>query len=555
MKPPHVMPVLIFFAVSFSFLSFAPQSALAANATVLYVSIPSSVEKDDSFQVTAYYTSNGTNVCGATCEVNGGWLASTIYLGEISGCIYENGISAYGTPGGYSLSVNCYKQFYDSQTKYFSIEITRRSSSLSFSMNPPSPYPGDSVTVYAYYRDEGGSLIDGASCTADLKMGGVEYQNTPLVPSGSTYYSGAFKIPNQYGTYSVMVSCTSDQYAPASSEKSFATSKKHASLSVSAPSSGYYGEAVKVSAYYKDAQEGKKIQGTCRASFENRTSVMNSADSSYDGFVTIPYRAGATTVKVTCESGEYETLEASRTISAANRPAGIEAVSPSPYADTVFYPTDEIQLKISYSDLLSSQPIASAICVAEAGGKTYPLAGSGKYYEGMLGSQPLGQQTLKFRCSSTFYESKEASIGISVNKMPIEIILVSPQKEFRKGEAIRILARVLDKDNRDADASCKARADVYDLSFNKLTESRDIEETRTGDGFRTLDIPSPDTPSRIRVTMTCSGDVFEEKSVYTDVKTMMLGEQTEEGITLFLTITTVFLVALTFLIRKKLKII
>jgi len=552
MKFPCVMSILIFFVISFSSL---PQAALAANATVLDVSIPPSVEKDDSFQVMAYYTSNGTNVCGATCEVNGGWLTSTIYLGEISGCIYENGISAYGTPGGYSLYVSCYKQFYDSQTKYFSIEITSKSSAISLSTNPPSPYPGDSVTVYAYYRDEGGSLINGASCTADLKMGVVEFQKITLVPSGSTYYSGALKVPNQYGTYDVSVTCISSEYASASLSKSFATAKKRASLSVSVPPSGYYGEAVKVAAYYKDAQEGKKIPGMCRTAYEGTITVLNSVDAGYEGFVAIPYKAGAATLNITCESGEYETLEASKTISAANRPAELEAVSPSPYADTIFYPTDEIQLKISYINKVSGEAIAGANCVAEAGGKTYPLTGSGKYYVATLSSQPLGQQTIKFRCSRTFYESKEGRIGISINRMPIDIMLVPPKKEFRKGEAIRILARVVDKDNRDANASCKTRADVYDLSFNKLIESRDIEEMRTGDGFRALDIPNPDNPSRIRVTMTCSGGIFEEKSVYTDVKTMMLGEQTEEGITLFLTITTVFLAALTFLIRKKLKII
>lgn len=543
---------VIFFSL-FSFVSFLPQAALAANVTTLSVSAPSSVEKDDSFQLAAYYVSNGTNVCGASCEVKGGWLSSTVYLSEGSDCTYENAISAYGAPGGYSLSVNCYKQFYDSQTKYFSTEITRKTSSLSLSLNPSSPYPGDSVTVYAYYRDEGGSLILGASCTADLRMGGVEFQKTTLVPYGSTYYSDTIKVPGQYGTYDVGVTCMSNEYAERSSAKSFATSKKRASLSVSIPSSGYYGESVKVVAYYKDAQEGKKIPGTCRAYFDDKTSVLGSTDLGYDGVVSMPYEAGAQPVKVTCESNEYETLETSRTISASNRPSGIEVISP--YTQAIFYPTDEIQMKISYSDKLSGQAIAGASCVAEAGGKSYQLAGSGNYYEGRLSSQPIGQQTIGFRCSKTFYESGQGSIGISVNRIPINILLTSTQKEFRKDEAIKILARVVDKDNRDANATCKTRADVYDLSFNKLVESRDIEDTRTSDGFRALNVPNPGSPSRIRVTITCSGDIFEEKSAYTDVKIKMLGEQTEEGITLFLAVTTVFLVALTFLIRKKLKII
>jgi hypothetical protein len=541
-------------AFFFIFFLILPQPVLAQNATTLVLSAPSSVEKNENFLITAYYTSNGTNVCGAACKLEGGWLTSTVYLSEGSGCIYENtAVSAYGSVGSYSPYVNCYKQYYDPQTKYFSIDITQKPSSLSVSVSPPSPYPGDSVAVYAYYRDEGNSLIPGASCTADLKMGGAEFQKTTLASSGNAYYSGSFKVPGQYGTYDIEVACASSEYAAASSAKSFTTAKKRASFSVTTPPSAYYGESVKVAAYYKDMQDGKKIQGTCRVYFDDKTSVLSPTDSGYEGVVGMPYKAGAQSIKVTCESGEYETFETSRAISANNRQSGIEVISP--YAKAIFYPTDEIQLRISYNDLLSNQAIAGAGCVAEAGGRSYPLAGSGKYYEGRLSNQSIGQQTIGFRCSKTFYESVGGSIVISVNRIPINIILTSAQKEFRKGEEIKILAMVVDQYNKDANAACKTRADVYDLSFNKLVESRDIEDTRTSDGSRVLNVPNPDSPSRIRVTMTCSGDIFEEKSVYTELKIKMLGTQSEEGITLFLAITTISLVVLTFLIRKKLKII
>jgi hypothetical protein len=84
--------------------------------------------------------------------------------------------------------------------------------------------------------------------------------------------------------------------------------------------------------------------------------------------------------------------------------------------------------------------------------------------------------------------------------------------------------------------------------------SNDIPVTEAGGGL-TLNVPNPGEPSRIRVTVSCSGDIFEEKSAYMDVKIKILGKQTEEGMILFLTVTTVILVTLTLLIRKKLKII
>jgi hypothetical protein len=541
----------------FTFL--LPKSALAQNITALQVFAPSSVEKDHSFQVTAYYTSNGTNVCGATCGLSGGWLTSTLYLGEDSACIYNNTISAYGVVGSYSLSVNCYKPYYDSKTQYFNIEITRKPSSLSLSLSPSSPYPGDSVPLQAYYRDEYNSLIQGASCTADLKMGGIEYQKITLVPSGNVYYVGSFKIPSQYGIYDINIACDSSEYATASSTRSFTTTKKHATLSASIPSSGYYGQSVKVVAYYKDASEGKPIQGTCRAYFEGITSVLNSVDLGYEGFVTIPYKAGTTTLKITCESSEYETLEISPLISATSRPAVIKVISlyrEAPFfGRTSFYPTDEIPLKISYEDQTTGGNIVGASCVAKAGGQTYPMTGVEKYYEVNIRNQPLGQQTIEFRCSKTFYGEAVNSLQIKIERIPITIVLKSQKTDFRSGEEIKIPASVMDNKNNPADAACRARADVYDPSFNRLLNSYDAGVTKTGTGLIEVNVTNPGEPSRIRLTVTCSGDILEEKSVFTDLKIKMLGEQTEEGIVLFLAATTAVLLALMFLIRRKLKII
>lgn len=549
MRLPLKVFILAFFSI---LLSVIPHTALAQNVTSLAVSVPSSVEMDDYFTVTAYYTANGTNICGATCRVEGGWLSSAVYLSEGSGCIYENTIYAYSTPGAYSLSVYCYKEYYESQTEYFNIDITEKSSSLSVSVSPSSPHPGDMVTIYAYYRDGDGYLIQDGSCTADLKKSGVYFGSVNLVRYGNDYYSGTFFVPYEYGTYKVEVTCTSGEYETDYSEKSFTTSKKKALLTLSMPSSGYYGELVRGTAYYND-EKGEKIEGLCRAYFDDKVSTLSSRELGYDVGVSIPYKAGPHSLRVTCESAAYETLETSLDISAINRPARTEVISPPKGA--VFYPTDEIQLRISYEDTISKSNILGARCSAQFGGESYPMAESGNYYLANISNQPIGQQNIQFTCSKTFYEGTENSIQVSIVRIPIDIILTSQKTDFHGEEEIKILARVVDKRHNDVNADCRARADVYDLSFNRLVKSFDILDMEVSEGFRVLDIPNPGEPSRIRVTVTCFGDILEEKSVYTEVKIKMLGRQTEEGMILFLTVTTITLLALTFLIRKKLKII
>ncbi len=544
--------ILAFFAILFSVL---PQPALAWNATSLSVSAPSSVEMDDHFTVTAYYKSNGTNICGATCKVEGGWLDYTVFLTEGSSCAYENSISAYGSGGSYSPYVQCYKAFYDSKTEYFSIDITEKSSQLSVSVSPSSPYPGDTITVYAYYRDGDGYLILDGSCTAELTKGGIYLSSTDLVRYGGIYYSGTLSVPYEQGTYKVEVSCTSDEYETDYYEKSFTTSKKRASVSFSIPPVGYYGEIISGVVYYKD-DNGDKIDGICRAYFEDKTFVLGPKELGYGISLTIPYKAGPHPLRINCESNEYNTVDIYLNITARDRPTKIEIVSPvlKEFQPPVFYPTDEILLKTSYKDTLSNSNILGASCVARVGGTPHQMAQSGNYYVTTIRNQPVGQAKIEFTCSKAFYVKATGSMELSINKIPVEILFTTGKTEFRAGEEINIRAKVSDKNGRDADAVCKARADVYDLSFNRLMNSEDIPATKTG-GEWAMNVSNPGEPSRIVLTLTCSGDIFEEKSSRWEVKIKMLGRHTEEGITLLLTATTVILIALTFLIRKKLKII
>jgi len=498
------------------------------------------------------YASNGTNICGASCGVTGGWLTYTVYLSEGSGCVYEGTIYAYTPVGNYEPHVYCYKYEYDSQTEYFNIDVTMKSSSLSISLSNTNPYPGDYVTVYAYYEDGDGYNIYDGWCTAELREDGDYVSETSLTSYGSSYYSGSVYIPERYGSYDIKVPCSSDQHDTKSSTESFATAKKYATLSLSTSPYTYHGESFDVVAYYKDSM-GTKISGTCSLSFDGKESIMSSTASGYEMLIEMPYKTGYQSINVSCESDAYEALENSRTISGRDRSTEMKIILPS--RGMVFYPNERIELEVSYKDTLSGQDISNAKCAAEIGGRSYPLIGYERYYAGKAENQSIGEHELKFTCSKIFFQAKAGGTKIVVMRIPINIILSPNKHEFRKDEKIEINAMVVDKNNNEVDANCKARADVYDLSLDRLTDSHDIEERRMGDGARVLHIPNPGNPSRIRVTMTCSGDIFEEKSVYTDVKIKILGKEIEEGMLLFLTVVTVCLVGLTFLIRNKLKII
>jgi hypothetical protein len=538
--------ILAFFVISLSILS---QSAVAQNSTSLDVSAPSSVEMDDDFEVTAHYTANGTNICGATCKVEGGWLEYTVFLTEGSGCVYENTISAYGSGGSYSPYVQCYKAFYDSKTEYFSIDITEKYSSLSVSVSPPSPYPGDKITIYAYYRDEDDYLIMDGSCTAELRRSGLYLDSVNLVRYGGIYYSGTLFVPNEYGTYTIEVTCTSDEYDTDYSEKSFAPSKKRAYLTFSMQSVGYYGEFAGGTVYYRDENQNE-IQGVCKAYFDDRVYVLVSNELGYNVGVSIPYSTGSHILRIACESDAYQTVESYLNITAMKRPTRIEIISP---VLKEFYPTDDILLKISYTDTLSKSNILDASCVAQAGDASYQMTESGNYYETTISNRPVGKTAIEFKCSKAFYTEASGNTELSIIRIPLNILFTTGKTDFRAEEEIKILAKVMDKNNIDADVVCSARADVYD-PFNRLVSSKDVQATKTG-GEWAMEVPNPGEPSRIAVTLTCSGGIFEEKSARWEVKIRMLGSQTEEGVTLLLTVTTVILLALTFLIRKKLKII
>lgn len=538
--------------IVFSALSFFPFPATAQNATSLTISAPSSVENDDSFGVTLEYTANGSSICGASCEVSGGWLGYIAYPSQGSGCLYEDTISAYGPAGEYSLQVYCYKVGYDSQLEYFDIEITEKSSSLSVSLSPDSPLPGEIVTVYAYYEDDGGSLIPDGTCTADLTRNGEKFDSISLVFWEGSYYSGALSVPHETGNYDVDVHCTSSEHESEYSSETFSISKRPSSISVSIPGSAHYGESVSVVAYYNSLQGGV-IQGTCRAHFNGKTSDLAYTGRGYEGSILMPYAEGTHSADITCESDGYETAEISRVITAKERPASIDVISPGQGKE--FYPTDGILLKSAYKDGLSGGYVQGAVCYAEAGGKQHRLSGSGNYYTATLEDQPIGDQRIRFSCSKTFYTRVESSIETTVVRIPLRIELTSQKNEFRPGEDIEMTAKVTAIRNNVPEVDCRARADVYSLSLNRLMNSYDITDIETKNDYRTLGVPNPGEPSRIRVTMICYGDIYEENSAYKDLKIEMLGKETEEGITLVLTATTLILIALILLIRKKLKII
>lgn len=530
-----------------SWLLFMNSPVLAANATALDITAPSGVDINDDFTVTAAYSSNGTDLCDATCMLDGGWLGGYIHLSETPGCEYSALIQAPGYSGSHTLHVYCVKAGYDSQPGDFDIDIEMEGARLSVVFKPQSPYPGDTLIVDAFYEDGSGNLIYG-QCNAKLRENSVEIKDTYMPRYGGVedYYRGEFILPQGTADYSVRVTCTSNQHETERKTVSFMTRKKQAYLSLKYPKVVYYGQDVKINAEY--AHTGGMISGTCILSFDGAEKQIDYSYMGYDGIVRIPYAAGKYNIGVTCSSVDYETAEKSIVMTPVRRSSTIIVGSP---VKTVFYPTDNVSFEIFYVDFLTGKSITNAKCFLDG---SRELETEDGMHMADAGNLKVGQHEFYIKCSEQFYEETIKTFTVDVVRIPVDVKLVEDGSEYKTGEDIEIKASVVDISENDANVSCKARVDSYDLLFNNLLDYYTADMTPK-DGMHSLTVPNPGKPIKLIITVTCSGDVYEEETARTEFVTKQLSRKTEEGAILLLSVMSVVLVAFTLLIRKKLKLI
>lgn len=518
-------------------------SVVAAETTTLNVSAPSSVDISEGFSVTATYRSNDTNLCSAICRISGGWLSGAVYLTETTGCEYSATLYAPDHSGSHILEVYCEKAGYGYRSEGFPMEVEKLDSELSVTTSPASPYPRDTVSVDAHYEDGYGDAIAG-SCSASLEENGIEIGYVDMGYYG--HYSGELVLPPSTGDYSITVTCTSEQYETESEEVSLDVSKMQAELSLSYPGVVYYGQEVEVSADYTHA--GGVIQGSCTLSFGGTERQMGYSPAGYSSTVSIPYDSGRHSLEVRCSSSSHETRVEEAVLVPSRRPVRIALVLPG---ERLFYPGEEIPVKLSYLDSLTGEAITGARCVLDG---SEQLDAEGGYHVTVLSGLGLGSHSLAVECSGEFHQEGHRTFTVDVVRMPLVIRFVDARDEYVYGKDIEIRARAVGLDGNDADVACRARVDSYGPLVGNLLDSYNADMVRE-DGAHALAIQGTGGPSRVEVTVTCSGSMYEEGTARTGFVTRQLSRETEEGMLIVLSAVSVALAALILLIRRKLKIL
>ncbi len=519
-----------------------------ASAETVTSDTPSSVEVYEWFTITASYENGTTNICDADCIVSAGWYGSA-FMTQVAGCEYEHYMQAPPESGTYDLDINCSKYGHESALEENTIDVEKMESTVSVTLSPSSPSAGQTLIVYATYRSESGSHISGI-CTGTLRRSGTTVDEFTL-NEYTSQYSRYVQVPDEIGSYTVQVTCgSSSLYKTDTDSESFEISKRPSSLAVTVPGIRRFGDNMAVEADYMSG--GQHISdATCSASIDGESSQLGNTGSGYRGTVTIPYENKLHILTVQCTSPTYVSGSWTQSFTPSDRISKVNIMSPM---SKNYYPTADIKIIVTHTDYATGGIISGSSCSAEVDGAEYALAGSGQYYEAQITQKSLGDHTVNVRCERTYYSEGSAGSTYTVVRIPVEISLIHEKTEYVPGEEVSIAAIVNEGSGGDVPIECSARIDEYDLSFNRLTDSRTLEMEKTGEQY-TLNIEDTGSPHRARVTVTCSSDVHETGIAWTEYRVKMLGTQTEQGATIVLAMTTLVLFALLILIRKKLKII
>jgi hypothetical protein len=402
------------------------------------------------------------------------------------------------------------------------------------------------VTVYAYYNDEYDHLIDGF-CNAELREGGVKVKDIYMESFfGFQYYKGTVILPEKVEDYTIRATCSSSDHGTRSSSVSFTPRKKQAFLVIVPTGTVSYGQVIEVIADYNHL--GLPISGSCTVSFSGETKEMAFSGTIYSGSITIPYVGGSHSFEVKCTSGRYEDKEDIAMMTPVERSTTVEVVSPT---NTVFYPIDTIAISISYEDSLTGRRVSDASCFLNDFQMTRT---EGDYHVAEVSNLTVGSRSFSFRCFKQFFNERKKTLSVTVIKIPIEIEFIDTREEYGSREDIEIKAGIESVTGNNTNVSCKARVDSYEPLFNKFLDYKIMDMVQKG-GMHVLTIKNPGKSVKMVVTVTCSGDVHEEKTARIEVRTDQLSRETEETAILVLSVSSVILVALVFLIRKKLKIL
>ncbi len=511
----------------------------------LTVSAPTSITVDDFFSIRATYTSNGSLVCGASCSITGGWIGSgNMYE---SGCEYFYDTTAPTPASSYSFTVTCNRTNYDIASSNFGIIVEKKSSTLTTYANPNNPSIGSTVEMSVYYSTSSGSCSSAVTSNA-----GFSQTISLSYCSSCGYYRGYVTLPNIYSQFTATTTCSSDKYRTAIATTAFTNRKESSEIYANLPFTVYYGDEINVRVSYTHL--GSPISGSCTAALKRgnvklEEKAMAYLSGEYSAKVKIPLEAGPYSLESVCTSGRYETATTTDFIYPNNRQTDMSIISPT--ASTT-YPTEPVIFTVSYRDRLAGRFVDNAICNVISGKTSYQLKAVGSSYATTIQNLYPDNYTFVVECSKSFHEKRTSTFSLNVQPLPIIIMFTNIKPEYKVGEDIVLMARVSDRFGTKASPDCNATVDVYDPLFDKVRDTRRLDVTKDEDVYE-MNIPNSNETAVFHITVTCGGTIYETTSIKVELKAELLAKERKEVLTIALGTSTAILLAMLFLIRKRLK--
>lgn len=542
----------IFLAIVFVALVIIPQAGTALVQSSLSISLsPSSIAVGDTFSATVYYRDNeSANICGASCAISGGsWLYSSM---ADTGCVYTGTFSGPDNTGSHTVSVSCARSGYYNGYSSASLYVAKKSSYISLATDKTSAYPGESIEVKVYYNDQHGRRMAG-NCYAYVYSGQTSLSEA-YMPQVSDYHVAYVKAPLAQGSYTIKAKCTSDQYADSEATATLSVTKKQSTLRVETGTI-YYGQQADVRAYYSSQYGAFIANGKCEVTLVSGgagTAVtMHSQGAYYSASVLVGMDATPKTLSVSCESSDYESKTSDTPVSPQTRPTQVAMKS----SGTSFRAGDSVPVSVAYTDTLTGQYASGAKCYAEASGRRVDLLQSGGVYSGSFSSVQPGSYQATIKCEKAYYSGGTSSFSFGVRQLKITLETKSVRTEFKKGDEITFSVAVKDELDRAADTACDARMDFYEGAFgSSIYNTLNVKAVKNGTAYA-IKSAGADRAAKVRATVSCGGGMYEKAYRVEEFKVVTMGESTKTTLVLAMSAATAILLAMFFLMKKKLKVI
>ncbi len=414
------------------------------------------------------------------------------------------------SPGSKYVFVECYdRQAYADLDVYYP-------TTLSVSVSPPD-YAGDAFSVSATYRTSGGSVVSGASCSADLYIDGSYYETISLSPDGSR----TFEIAPEDGKYELRFHCSAPDYEEQERTESFSVSLRPVSITFSRGAySGYFGSTL-------------SIPFAVDPTYSSCVSDVGTVKDWYGSKkLEVPLDfLGSKKVTVTCSADSRSPSSRTVTVTGNVAPSSVDIML---WRESV-YSFQEIRVKPIYR---SGHSAIKGTCTVRMGNVSRSVP-SGSYVTFRAPPGPASVQ-IHVSCSKHGYRDADASTYVSVRPLLLAVSLDLPDevKENEEFEAVVSLAPPV-----SAHCTLTGRLET------ELGRVPDIRRDVQVNGSGTFKF-SLDRPGKFHLGVNCSAEGYTLGVKEKEVRVLIFS-RSEEAIAAIVLTTLTALLALSFVLIRR----